>query len=171
MPNKIVFWLLLMVVTSAQAMTPPQDWKTVGNAHLKVLWFSIYKAELQSPSGEFLGFDSSLLLSLDYKRNISKKDLIKETRKQIKPFAPQAKLAPWIEQLENIWPDIAKGDQLRFWIDAEGKGHFFYNQNWIGSLDEPGFSAAFIQIWLSPDSSYPKLARKLRGELNDEKSK
>lgn len=172
MPNKLALYLLLLVIAMpVQAMTAPQGWKTVGSAHLKVFWFDIYTAELQSPSGEFVSYDKPLMLSLNYRRNISKKSLLKETRKQIKPFAEPAKLASWMQKLDALWPDIAKGDQLRFWIDTQGKGHFFHNQNWIGSLEEPAFSRAFIQIWLSPDSSYPKLARKLRGELNDEKSK
>ena len=167
MPLKLVLGWLLVIAIPVQAMSPPEHWKSVGQADLKVLWFAIYAAELQSPSGKFLDYGASLMLSLDYKRSISKKALIKETRKQIKPFAEQAESDPWLQQLDQLWPDISKGDQLRFWIDAQGNGHFFHNQHWIGSISEPAFSRAFIQIWLSPNSSYPKLARKLRGERND----
>ena len=64
---------------------------------------------------------------------------------------------------------MKKGDQLAFYIDAQGGGHFFFNQKWIGVINEPDFSQAFINIWLSDQSSYPRLAKRLRGELTNEK--
>ena len=70
--------------------------------------------------------------------------------------------------MNQIWPEISKGDQLGFWIDELGHGNFFYNQTWIGAVSEPEFSNAFIKIWLSEKSSYPELAKKLRGESTDE---
>lgn len=165
---RLILILSLFSPFTLQAMQLPQDWLTVGTADLKVLWFDIYKAELITPSGGFLGLSSPMMLQILYKRDINRNDLLEETRKQIAPFASSHQIPPWISRLEQIWPDINKGDELVFWIDHKIYGHFFHNREWIGSLDDPQFSQAFIQIWLSDRGSYPNLARKLRGELIDE---
>ena len=172
--SKLVAFIFMLIVSSASAgsITAPDNWNKVGEAELKVLWFHIYSAQLFTPSGKYSNIESKnegpLLLELTYQRNISKADLIEETEEQIKTFTESEKIPSWIERLNQIWPEISKGDQLGFWIDELGHGNFFYNQTWIGAVSEPEFSNAFIKIWLSEKSSYPELAKKLRGESTDE---
>jgi hypothetical protein len=172
--QKLVAFIFMLLVSTASAgsITAPENWNKVGEAELKVLWFHIYSAALFTPSGKYLNVDvnkpNPLLLELTYKRNISKADLIEETEEQLEMFTESEKIPIWIGQLNQIWPEISKGDQLSFWIDEQGHGNFFYNQSWIGVVTEPEFSNAFINIWLSEKSSYPELAKELRGESTDE---
>ncbi|MGH1460954.1 MAG: chalcone isomerase family protein [Neptuniibacter sp.] len=161
------FFLLLLPVSSTE-VTPPDDWERVGAAELKVLWFKVYKAELFTATGVYDQPEMPLLLQLTYQRDISKADLIDETEEQLKPFAPGEKVSAWLIQLDQIWPEIRQGDQFSFWVDEQGKGSFFHNQRWIGTLAAPEFSYAFINIWLSEQSNYPELAKKLRGDSRDE---
>lgn len=162
--------LLFLIPLQSHSRSLPGDWKTVGAAELSVLWIDVYQAELLTPEGKFENVGSPAILKITYRRDISQRDLIDETRKQIKPFVDPKKAEFWLKQLQQFWPDITEGDQLSFWIDEEGKGRFYFNQKLIGSITEEDFSMAFISIWLSDKSSYPRLARKLRGELSNERS-
>lgn len=160
---KTLFCVLLLCSVEVFGKTLPQNWQRIGEAELKILWFDVYKAELLSADGRYTGIKSPLILKLNYRRNISQRDLLEETQKQIEKFARSDQTDLWLATLSQIWPDISKGDQLAFWIDQKNTGHFFYNERLIGSLKDPAFSRAFIQIWLSDKSSYPDLAKKLRG--------
>ncbi|SIS75742.1 chalcone isomerase family protein [Neptunomonas antarctica] len=162
---KVFFCALLLCSFAVSGKMLPQNWTRVGEAELSILWFDVYKAELLTPDGFYSDDNKPLILNLNYRRNISRKDLLQETRKQIQQFAGTEQVDHWLNKLLQIWPDILKGDQLTFWLDSEGDGHFFYNKGWIGSLKDPAFSSAFIKIWLSDKSNYPDLAKQLRGEF------
>lgn len=168
MPVIVLVFMLLGSGVACASVGVPSDWEKVGEAELKVLWFRIYDAELFTPNGGFGTMEGPLMLTLNYKRDISKTDLLKETKDQLRLFASDEKIKSWSLKLGRIWPEIKQGDQLSFLIDDNRQGHFFYNQSWIGSITETAFSRAFISIWLSDNSSYPSLAKKLRGEFNDE---
>ena len=166
----ISIYLLLLIQSAfaqvhAQAQPNIEIWKEVGRAELSVLWFDVYDAVFYTPNGAFDSFSSPLQLSLDYKRDISRDDLLSETDKQFTRFqvAKETRLI-WLTQLENIWPDIKEGDQLIFQISTTGKADFFHNKLWIGGIEDMQFSEAFIQIWLSDQGEYPELARKLKGQ-------
>lgn len=162
---------LIFSSVSVAAEQLPANWKMVGAANLKVLWFSIYEAELFTPTGGYELKQRSVLLQLNYQRGISQRSLLDETENQLQRFSSKEQISRWLQRLERIWPDIREGDQLSFLLDEHGNGSFFFNQRWIGTLAEAEFSQAFISIWLSEKSNYPALARKLRGELNDEASR
>lgn len=158
-----VLGLWMCAVSAVVAQEAPQQYKPVGSATLRVLWFDIYSAELRSPNGVFYEMKGLLLLKLTYLRHIKKQKLLDETATQLK-FDKPILVTGWMSQLEDIWPDIGKGDQLWFYLDAGGEGHFYLNERYIGSINDIRFGTAFISIWLAEDSSYPDLARKLRGE-------
>ena len=166
---KVVLICMLFAPVVKRDLSFPEDLKKVGQAELQVLWFDIYEARLLNPEGIYSGSGGKMMLTLDYKRRISVEDLLDETEFQIKRFARPSDIRGWLSQLEAFWVTVKKGDQLAFYIDAQGGGHFFFNQKWIGVINEPDFSQAFINIWLSDQSSYPRLAKRLRGELNNEK--
>ncbi|RVU29464.1 chalcone isomerase family protein [Neptunomonas marina] len=154
------------VPLQAAQLTQPsfkESWQDVGEAHLKVFWFDVYNAVLRTPTGRFDGYDAPLQLCLDYQRKIRKKMLLDETRKHLNPLATQAKVERWMLELQQMWPSVKEGDQIAFQIDEQGKGHFFFNQTWIGTMKDPEFSPAFVKIWLGRSSMFPELAEKLRG--------
>lgn len=143
--------------------TQPDGWQSVGSADLKVLWFDIYRAELFSPSGRFNGIRGPLLLQLNYRRDIDRERLLSETRSQLHGRLPDRALERRLRQLAALWPDIRAGENLAFYLAAEGSGHFYHNGRWLGVIEDPLFCRAFLEIWLAEDSAYPALARKLRG--------
>ncbi|MDI3324106.1 chalcone isomerase family protein [Pontibacterium granulatum] len=156
--------VLMVFGNNAHAqLTPPNDYKQVGAAKLRVLWFDIYDAELSSPDGRFSRITGPLMLKLTYLRDIKKKKLLEETANQLRAIEPP-RVQIWLNQLERIWPEINRGDHLAFYLDAEGFGHFYFNEHYVGSINDARFGKAFISIWLGQNSDYPELARKLRGE-------
>lgn len=165
--NLLFFSLLFVLAGIAHAYSQPKPdhMNTVGTATLKVLWFEIYDARLETDTGYFSDLGEPMLLQLTYKRNIQQHELLSETRQQWLRQGIQAdRFNPWIEQLAKIWPDIRKQDSLTFYQDQQSHGHFYYNGRYIGSVAQPGFSQAFLAIWLSDNSAFPQLSRALRGE-------
>lgn len=154
---------LLLCAVSAQAVPVPDRLQPVGHADLRVFFMKIYRAELYSTSGRYEKLQGPLMLRLIYQRDISSNRLVSETRKQIGDL-PDAQLDQWMARLAGMWPDLEKGDELTFYMDPEGRGHFHHNGQYIGSLEDRVFTEAFLNIWLADDSAYPKLTRKLRGE-------
>ncbi|MCO4758750.1 MAG: chalcone isomerase family protein [Oceanospirillaceae bacterium] len=159
----VLICLSMFTLPAMSAQELPQQYKPVGAATLRVLWFDVYAAELRSPDGVFSAMKGPLLLKLTYLRDIKRQKLLDETAAQLESVSPELR-SRWLSQLEAIWPDIGKGDQLWFYLDAGGKGHFYFNERYIGSINDIRFGTAFLSIWLAEDSSYPDLARKLRGE-------
>lgn len=161
-------WVLIFFLVgpvSALARPLPQDLMTVGQAELSFLFFKIYKAELLNPPGELQQLQGPLLLRLTFHRDISNTRLLKETRKRFAGEMTPQQREDWLKQLSAIWPSVEKGEQMAFFMDQDGHGHFYLQGQHIGSLPEEGFSHAFLNIWLGEDSDYPRLTRKLRGEL------
>ncbi len=172
--HNLAFWLTVFCLGSAMNLKAEnaepgmqneqaEVWQLVGQASLTVLWFDVYDARLETLNGKFESVDKPLRLTLDYKRDIDRDDLLKETTKQLKPFTSVQKRQAWIAQLRGIWPNIRKGDQLIF-QSSPSKSGFIYNGSWIGGVDDSEFTSGFVQIWLSDESEYPRLARQLRGE-------
>jgi hypothetical protein len=139
----------------------------VGKVTLSILWFDIYQAQLFSESGIYEE-RKPIKLTLTYLRDFKADELIDETRKQWQEKISKDNVDKWLSQLRQIWPDIKKNDVLTLYIDDNDTAHFEQGKRYLGAINEPQFGKAFSDIWLSPNSSYPKLAAVLRGESNDE---
>lgn len=158
-----IFVLMQFSANASAQLTVPNDYKQVGSAKLRVLWFDVYDAELSSPDGRFSRIKGPLMLKLTYLRDIKKQKLLEETANQLRTIEPPL-VRVWLNRLEMIWPEINRGDRLAFYLDPNGLGHFYFNEHYVGSINDARFGKAFIRIWLGQNSSYPDLARKLRGE-------
>lgn len=161
---RLTLSLILFFPIQLQAKSLPNDWPLVGESHLKVFWFDIYKAKLFTPDGRFSSVNGPLVLQLSYLRDIKRNALLSETQKELQRFTTQEQAEAWVKQLTSIFVDIKKGDQLSFWLDRQSQGHFFMQNRLIGSINSAQFSRDFVRIWLSKDSRYPKLAKQLTGD-------
>ncbi|MBQ0799397.1 MAG: chalcone isomerase family protein [Porticoccaceae bacterium] len=136
--------------------------KLVGQGTMRWLWFDIYQAKLSTPSGTYVAQQWPLSLELIYARHISREDLIKTTedewRRQSINYQEQ-----WLTQLNKIWPNISPKDKLLLQVDKEGSSQFFYNNQYLGSLNDKKFTLAFTAIWLSDNTLKPALRDQLIG--------
>jgi len=75
----------------------------------------------------------------------------------------ERKYEHYIEELKNIWPNITKGDSLAILMKKD-KSVFYFNEQYIGTIDDDIFGQLFINIWLDESTSQPSLRAQLLGE-------
>ncbi len=122
----------------------------------------IYSVTLYSEDGLYKPDKFPQALEIVYHRKIKSKALVKATKEQMQHIGfehPDSEV--WFEQLSTLWPDIRKGDTLLFEIDKNKKNRFSYNGAPLGGISNTDFSEGFINIWLSPKTSEPKLREQL----------
>ena len=140
--------------------------KLIGSAEFSVLFWDLYQSWLYSPNGRFTGVEPGLLFEIRYLRTISKDDLIENTVKQWQHLkVPPERYQAYLPQLQQVWPDIRKGDVLTLKVGA-GHTEFYFNQQPAGVIASPDFAALFLDIWLSPQTSEPQLRQQLLGVKN-----
>jgi hypothetical protein len=140
--------------------------KLVGKAQFSVLFWDIYQSRLYTPSGVFDGVKPAVLFEITYQKDITSKDLIERTVEQWQHLAvAENEYKPYIKSLTTLWPDITAGDQLALSV-GDNESYFYFNKKYIGKIDGQGFSALFLDIWLSPKTSQPKLRQQLLGQTD-----
>jgi hypothetical protein len=163
--------------SSANEDSPPHEqswrgWPVVGQAQLSWLFFDVYQSELLSPKGEYLVSQDvtphPMALRIKYQRNISKKQLLEATAEQWQKMGySRSKNSTWIEVLSGIFPSIEDGDELVYVTDGSAGTFYYYRGTQqmlnVGSIVDEELNDAFLAIWLSPKSEYPKLRAQLIG--------
>ncbi len=139
----------------------------VGKGRLTWLGFGIYEASLWTPSGDFDQFREGepVALSLWYERGFTRQDLIDITTGEWDRLAlgTVAERARWAAELERIWDDVGKGDNMTA-IVVPGRGTDFYDaRRRVGSIDDPAFGPAYLRIWLDSRSAVKDLRVALLG--------
>ncbi len=141
------------------------DFQLVGSATLTFLFWDIYRSTLYTTSGRYPSVDNkdSLVFKIEYLRDVEKSELIEQTIAQWQHIGlAQQQFNGYISQLENIWPNIKKGDTLALLIN-DSANNFYLNNRAIGGIDDSTFGQLFIDIWLSKKTSQPKLRLQLIG--------
>jgi hypothetical protein len=156
-----IFMLIHSSVTRAQDIS---SLRLVGQGAMSWMFMDIYHASLYSTDGTYQRSAYPQALKINYKKNISKARLIQATKDQWKKLSvTNQRYQPWINDLNRLWPDIKKGDNLTFFIEESGNGYFHHNGKLIGGVDSDDFAAAFLSIWLSENTTQPKLRKQLMG--------
>ncbi|KHD24811.1 periplasmic protein [Vibrio caribbeanicus] len=172
----LIFSLLVSSTSYAAPVDSETEWNTwpaVGEAQLSVFIFDVYQSRLQTPNGTY-SVDADitphpLALSIDYQRDISQQQLLDATEDQWEEMGFDKQLSQrWIQELVTIFPNIEKGQNLTYVTDGQS-GHFYFRSNEmasparIGSITDESLNDAFLAIWLSPKTTYPKLRAQLIG--------
>ena len=138
--------------------------QVVGEARLSVLFWDIYDASLIASNGEFAN-QKPFALHLKYLRDFDGDDIasrsIDEMRKQ--GMEDEIKLAKWYEQMQQIFPNVAEGQTITGIVDDNQISHFYFNDSFAGKVEDPEFSQWFFNIWLSENTSEPKMRDSLLG--------
>lgn len=142
--------------------------KRVGMAEFSYLFWDVYDSYLFNHSGKidanYAWYEQApLILEIRYKRDIKADDLIESTIEQWQHLGlSEDKYQEYVPWLKSVWPDLKDGDRLALLVQ-DGYSVFFYNKEEIARQDDPYFSRIFLDIWLSTDTSEPKLRKKLLG--------
>lgn len=151
-----------------------KPWYLVGKATLTWGFWDIYDSALFTLTGQFLDnkyqADAlSLLLLIKYQKNFSANSLLDATAEQWAHLGiDEQKIKRWEKAMTGSWPAIEKGDKLYYLYNGM-KGQFFYQQKnkkpyLYSEITNKAQAKAFIAIWLSPHTAYPKLRAALIGQ-------
>lgn len=166
MLKKLVFLCLMYSQFSIAEGLPSENLKQVGEARMSHLFWDIYDAKLFTQSGTYQAEpypaeQYPVLLSLTYLRDVEAEHIVKATNEQWQHLGYSQFVGQYDEQLLKIWPDIKRGESLSVFVGADEKAVFYHNQRVIGGIDNPAFASHFLAIWLSPNTSEPKMRQQL----------
>lgn len=147
-----------------------QGFTKTGETTFSILFWDLYKSKLLTTSGKYplSEYGESLIFNINYLADISSEDLIMRTVEQWQHLGiNKREYQKYIGQLESLWPDIESGDSLAIFLKND-KSVFYFNDQYIGSINDPEFGQLFIDIWLSEHTSQPELRAELIGGDNHE---
>ncbi|MFH0266555.1 chalcone isomerase family protein [Vibrio rumoiensis] len=153
-----------MVSSLGKAQINSNNLQLVGEARMTYLFWDIYDAKLYNRSGQYSSEQFPLLLSLSYLRDIQAKDIVQATNEQWQHLGKQSLVGQYDQTLMDMWPDIQQGDTLSVLVENNQASTFFYNGKKLGVIRDPDFTESFIAIWLSPNTSHPKIRKQLIGQ-------
>jgi hypothetical protein len=137
----------------------------VGSGTLNFLVWNVYTATLFAPFGDWRQ-DAPYALHIRYHMDLAGEDItdrsIEEMRRQ--GLADQETIDLFRDRMAAIFPDVTDDTTLTGIRDNSGKTLFYENGQLIGDIREPEFAERFFAIWLSPETSEPRLRRRLLGE-------
>ncbi|ELV8553102.1 chalcone isomerase family protein [Vibrio fluvialis] len=148
------------------------DWPVVGQATLSWFWLDIYSSQLRTPDGHYQQ-DSDVTshpvaLEIRYLRDISRDQLLEATQDQWHKLGyNESSSDQWLDALTSMIPDVKAGERLVYVSDGlSGQMYHFTQQGQqrlLGSVADEQMNDAFLSIWLSPKTEYPKLRNQLIG--------
>jgi hypothetical protein len=149
----------------AAAEAPQEEpLELVGEGTLDVLFWSIYHSRLYCPDGVYEPGVRPLRLEIEYLRAIKREDLVERTAEEWdKLGVTDPARERWLARLAELWPDVSRHDVLALELDLSGRATFQLNGDSLGVVEDPAFGERFVDIWLSPDTSRPKLRLALTG--------
>ena len=157
------------LLSTSELSTPEQSSSNltmhqVGSASMSMMWFDIYSAKLYSSDGKYQANQLPLKLEIEYHRNIEAEDLIDATVDQWQHLGiPEQQINEYREQLAKAWPDVKEGDRLTFMVNTATQAEFLFNDKPYFQVSNVQFPADFLAIWLSENTSRPKLRQQLIG--------
>lgn len=159
------YWLLLLLISTKAYATPIEHLTKLGQGEMTYLFWTLYQAELYATNQQAdLNDQEEIALKLIYQKDISSKALVEATKDQWEHLDYQnEEITQWLKPLANLFPDVQKQDNLILKLDSQGRSQFYFNLEPIGEIQDTTFGPAFMAIWLSKNTSEPKLRQQLLG--------
>lgn len=140
-----------------------EGYKELGQAKFSILFFDIYQSRLLTKNENFNQKNKPYIFEITYLKDITNKDLVERTVEQWQHLSiDKSEYQKYIPQLLSLWPNITASDKLALVVYDE-KSVFYYNNRLLGEISDSEFGDLFIDIWLSSQTSQPKLRQQLLG--------
>ena len=106
-----------------------------------------------------------LALELRYARTLQGKLIAERSLVEMQRFGAvsEADAARWLASMTQLFPNVKDGDRLTGLHLPGEAARFYFNGSLLGEVREPDFARRFFSIWLSPQTSEPKLRQALIG--------
>ena len=166
----LLFILLMPSAAFAQTAKPPELAPYIhaavpyGQGTLTKLWIHAYDATLWTDASTW-SMDAPFALSLRYGTDFNKEELVSRSIQEMQRSGALSaeQVASYTQQLGAIFSNVNEGDIITA-LYMPGKGaRFFYNGKPSGTIKDQAFAQQFIDIWMSPNTSEPKLRNTLLG--------
>ena len=104
-----------------------------------------------------------LALELRYLRDFAGKDIAQRSIDEMHQQSPlpSDKARAWLKTLENLFPNVRKGQSLTGVYVPDGEATFLFNDKPLGNVSDAELSKRFFAIWLAPQTSAPQLRQQL----------
>ena len=185
--NATRLWFLLSVCATvlihqpAQAQTTPvavapevkvelPEARTLGAARMRFFGMNLYDAKLFAPALKRNDYAASpFALEISYLRSFDGPAIADRSLKEMRrvgSISPE-KEKSWLETMRQTFPDVKSGDRVTAFHKPGVGIRFFVNGLAHASIDDPEFSRFFFGIWLSPNTSEPKMRAELLAGASD----
>ena len=160
-------WIVLSIIFAGTVFA--YDFSKIplkGKGDFDYFLFDVYKIELYSDARDpKLLYNGPLKLKLIYERDFSAKDIIKRSLSEMKDAGvSQTKFQAYKRYLRKLIPDIKEGDSLSaVYLPNSGLKILLNEKNNSVKIKNEDFCIDFLNIWLGPKTSAPKLRKKLLG--------
>lgn len=136
-----------------------------GAARMRFFTFDVYDSRLWVAAGfkaaEYA--QHAFALELSYLRSLSGSAIAERSLKEMRrvgTITPEQEQR-WLKAMKDAFPDVKDGDRI-VGVHAPGVGaRFWYNGQSRAVIADPEFSRYFFGIWLSDNTSEPKLRTSL----------
>lgn len=132
-----------------------------GAATFRYIGFPLYEAQLFTQSGDPLDWNTDFALQLKYLRNLTEKDLVEGTMRELNRTGTAL---PVRAQLETCFRDVRKGDRYVAVSMGADRIGFWLNETQVCTLNHPQIKNRFMAIFLGDNSRSRSFTRKLKGE-------
>lgn len=147
--------------TQAELLQALPQARLVGMSRLTVWGFQIYDARLWAPA-RFAAdafATSPMALELRYLRDVKSMDIAERSLEEMRRSQPisTAQAALWKAEMLRVIPDVAKGSRI-LGVHRPGRSaDFWVNGKPSGEIRDAEFARLFFGIWLSPNTSEPRM--------------
>lgn len=160
----LIKWLPLFLISFCLSASPVSSLNKQGEGEMNYLFWTLYQAEYFKNSSSTSDSHAKEALRITYQKSISRQALIDATHDQwVKLGYKDEQVSGWLTSLSTIWPNVEPGDQLTLVVTPSGHSEFYLYDRMIGSVPDKKFGEAFLSIWLSENTSEPKLRKQLLG--------
>ena len=149
------------IPSGAQAIA---DARVAGTATVR--WFGIraFDAKLVTPNGANYDPTQQAALELQYAVRFTSEELFEATMEELDRLEGARSDHPQIaKKLSNCFAAVGPQDRFLAVGSAKNRIKLFRNGQQTCDLSHSNIRARFLAIWLSPESRFPSLSRKLRG--------
>jgi hypothetical protein len=103
--------------------------------------------------------EQRLALELEYARALSGSEIAKRSFAEMRRQGEiaEAQATAWLAEMQAAFPDVKAGDRITGLHEPGSGAHFFLNGQPRRVVADARFAKFFFGIWLSPQTSEPKL--------------
>lgn len=133
--------------------------KPYGQGAFTVLVITPYDAELWTDAATW-SMDTPFALTLRYHMGFTGKEIVERARSEMKRVDPSLNdetLKSFIDAMVPVFPDVQDGDEITALYKPARPVQIFHNGGATGEIGLKDFAAPFFGIWLSPNTSAPRL--------------